>query len=158
MGKSLVIRGADFSSVSVDNVELSPETTHVWEEITGTITFTNNKSVIYSNGSEGTSTFAKCTNYIDVSRYSKIKSVQPKYRVGPIADNFMALCFYNSSKQFVSAIYYSLTDVEGVPGTEIVEHDVPDQVQYVRTNYWLDSYMKQYPTGEYLPFQFWGLE
>lgn len=148
MGKSIVIKGADFAVNAIRTVTLSP----IHEEITDLFIWTNNISV-QINGDEGSTTFYKSSGFVDVSRYAKIVVAQPMYRVGPITNGYPAICFYDQNKTVISGKHYRVSDISGQPSTEMYEYILPEGTKYIRTNYFLESYEEQWPEGHFLPFR-----
>lgn len=154
MGKTLVVKGADFSGVAIAQVNLTP--IPIPEDITNLFTWVEDKCVV-RNGKVSPTLYYKVCGYVDVSEYTKIRLVQPMYRVGPVTNSFPSICFYDANNVCVQGELYNLSDIDGQPSTEIVEHSVPAGAKYVRTNYWLDSYKEQYPNGHYIDFVCYGI-
>lgn len=157
MGKALVIKGADFSENAFATVELSPVIPTIREDLTSLFTWEDGK-VNQGDGVVVVSTFYKVSNMVDISGLLEIKIAQPMYRTGPIVATYPTLSFFDANEEFLSSVFYNISDISGSPSMEIATHQIPQGAKYLRTNLFLDSYMETWPDGHYIDFSCIGIK
>ena len=134
MGKSLIIKGADFSANSMGRL-VSLTSLFTWTE--GYAVVANTGSASYGN--VATSTAFKASNAVSVSSYqnASMQIASCKYKTSNSQQSPYGIVFYNSSDQPISSYQFPLYSA-GSGGTgigETITLTVPATASYVKATY-----------------------
>lgn len=104
--------------------------------------WTDSRYLVTDTGQPNTSSVNSITDYIDVSKYQRIKTIVNQTTTNQSA---ACVCFYDSQKNYLNA--YVGTNVGSTRGYTGVIIDLPDSTHYVRFTLYTDQKSNWYLSG-----------